>query len=44
MQLAVDGDDLTALGLRGRELGEMLSFLLGYVMEYPGATTGASCC
>ena len=34
-QLAVDGDDLAALGLRGRELGEMLSFLLGYVMEYP---------
>ena len=34
-QLAVDGDDLAALGLSGRELGEMLSFLLGYVMEYP---------
>lgn len=34
-QLAVNGDDLAALGLSGRELGEMLSFLLGYVMEYP---------
>ena len=33
--LAVDGDDLLALGLRGRELGEMLDFLLDYVMEYP---------
>ena len=28
-------DFLAARGLRGRELGEMLSFLLGYVMEYP---------
>lgn len=34
--LAVTGDDLLALGLRGRELGEMLNFLLDYVMEYPG--------
>ncbi|MEA5151706.1 MAG: hypothetical protein VB039_03770 [Oscillospiraceae bacterium] len=33
--LAVTGDDLLALGLRGRELGEMLNFLLDYVMEYP---------
>lgn len=33
--LAVSGDDLLALGLRGRELGEMLSFLLDYVIEYP---------
>lgn len=33
--LAVSGDDLLALGLRGRELGEMLDFLLDYVMEYP---------
>lgn len=33
--LAVTGDDLLALGLRGRELGEMLKFLLDYVMEYP---------
>lgn len=33
--LAVTGDDLLALGLRGRELGEMLFFLLDYVMEYP---------
>ena len=33
--LAVSGDDLLALGLRGRALGEMLNFLLEYVMEYP---------
>ena len=33
--LAVSGDDLLALGLRGRALGEMLNFLLDYVMEYP---------
>lgn len=33
--LAVSGDDLLNMGLRGPELGEMLSFLLDYVMEYP---------
>lgn len=33
--LAVTGDDLLGLGLRGRDLGEMLNFLLEYVMEYP---------
>ena len=33
--LAVSGDDLLALGLRGQELGQMLKFLLDYVMEYP---------
>lgn len=33
--LAVTGDDLIELGLRGRELGEMLDFLLDYVMDYP---------
>ena len=33
--LAVSGDDLLALGLRGRAVGEMLDFLLEYVMEYP---------
>lgn len=33
--LAVTGDDLLNLGLQGPELGEMLSFLLDYVMEYP---------
>lgn len=33
--LAVSGDDLLELGLRGPELGEMLNFLLEYVMEYP---------
>lgn len=33
--LAVTGDDLLALGLRGRAIGEMLQFLLDYVMEYP---------
>ena len=33
--LAVTGDDLLSLGLRGRDLGEMLNFLLEYVMEFP---------
>lgn len=33
--LAVTGDDLLGLGIHGRQLGEMLSFLLDYVMEYP---------
>lgn len=33
--LSVTGDDLLALGLKGPELGEMLKFLLEYVMEYP---------
>lgn len=33
--LAVTGDDLLSLGLSGAELGEMLKFLLEYVMEYP---------
>ena len=33
--LAVTGDDLLALGLRGKALGEMLNFLLEYVMEFP---------
>lgn len=33
--LAVNGDDLAALGYSGRELGEMLNFLLDYVIEYP---------
>lgn len=33
--LAVTGDDLLELGLNGRELGEMLRFLLDYVIEYP---------
>ena len=33
--LAVTGDDLLELGLKGRELGEMLSFLLDYVIDHP---------
>ena len=33
--LAVSGDDLVEMGLRGKELGEMLNFLLEYVMDYP---------
>ena len=33
--LAVSGDDLMAIGLSGRQLGEMLLFLLDYVMEFP---------
>lgn len=34
-ELAVSGDDLIALGYSGRELGELLSFLLDYVIDYP---------
>ncbi len=34
-QLAVTGDDLMALGLKGRAVGEMLDFLLDYVIDYP---------
>ena len=34
-QLAVTGNDLIALGLQGRAVGEMLDFLLEYVIEYP---------
>ena len=34
-RLAVNGNDIASLGLRGRELGEMLEFLLDYVIEYP---------
>jgi len=33
--LAVNGDDLKALGLAGHALGETLNFLLEYVMEFP---------
>ena len=33
--LAVGGDDLLALGLRGKALGDMLNFLLDYVIEFP---------
>ena len=33
--LAVTGDDLLELGLQGRALGDMLQFLLDYVMEFP---------
>ena len=33
--LAVTGDDLLALGLQGRALGDMLQFLLNYVMTFP---------
>ena len=34
-QLAVTGEDLKALGLQGPALGEMLDFLLDYVIDYP---------
>ena len=33
--LAVNGHDLAALGLKGKQLGNMLEFLLDYVIEYP---------
>lgn len=34
--LAVDGKDMLALGMRGKEIGEMLERLLVFVMEEPG--------
>ena len=34
-ELAVNGKDLAAIGLRGKQLGDMLEFLLEYVIEYP---------
>ena len=34
-ELAVSGNDLAALGLHGKQLGNMLEFLLEYVIEYP---------
>ena len=34
-QLAVTGQDLIALGMKGRAVGEMLDFLLDYVIDYP---------
>lgn len=34
-RLAISGDDLLDLGYRGPELGEMMNFLLDYVMEHP---------
>ena len=37
--LAVSGDDLLALGLRGREVGDMLNFLLDYVITFPAYNT-----
>lgn len=33
--LAVSGDDLLEMGFEGRALGDMLQFLLDYVIEYP---------
>lgn len=34
-ELAVTGKDLTDLGLQGKAVGEMLDFLLDYVIDYP---------
>lgn len=33
--LAVSGDELLELGIEGKQLGEMLRFLLDYVIDYP---------
>ena len=33
--LAVSGEDLMKQGLRGKEIGDMLNFLLDYVIEHP---------
>jgi len=34
--LAVNGGDILTLGFRGKEIGDTLSFLLEYVIEFPG--------
>lgn len=34
-RLAVNGNDLMALGLKGKQLGETLDFLLEYVIDFP---------
>lgn len=33
--LAVNGDDLSSLGLKGKDIGNMLDFLLDYVIDFP---------
>lgn len=33
--LAVDGNDLKEIGLRGKEIGDALAFLLDYVIDFP---------
>ena len=33
--LALNGDDLLAMGYRGKELGNMLGFLLDYIISFP---------
>jgi len=33
--LAINGDDLVSLGYKGKEIGEMMQFLLDYVLEFP---------
>ena len=34
-ELAVNGKDLAVLGLQGKPLGDMLNFLLEYVIDHP---------
>lgn len=38
-RLAVNGDDLAALGLSGSEIGAVLKSLLAHVLEFPGDNT-----
>ena len=33
--LAVSGEDLMKQGLKGKDIGDMLNFLLDYVIEHP---------
>ncbi len=33
--LALNGKDIAALGVRGKQIGEILEWLLAYVLEYP---------
>ena len=37
--LAVNGNDIASFGYKGKEIGEMLEFLLDYVIEYPENNT-----
>ena len=37
--LAVNGNDLASLGYKGKQIGEMLDFLLDYVIDFPENNT-----
>ena len=37
--LAINGNDIASFGYKGKQIGEMLEFLLDYVIEYPENNT-----